>query len=85
MNPFISQITIQFYKLKCKSYEYSSEALDTGILDIDNIETDESKNTRDFQFTLEQSTAQNEEINIQHARSNFGLLLEETDGDNIIG
>ena len=27
------------YTLKCKQYEYSSEALDTGILDIDNIET----------------------------------------------
>ena len=83
--PFHQLDNNPIYKLKCKSYEYSSEALDTGILDIDNIETDESKNTRDFQFTLEQSTVQNEEINIQHARSNFGLLLEETDGDNIIG
>jgi hypothetical protein len=42
-------------------------------------------NAQDYQFTLEQSSAQNENINIQHARSNFGLLLEETDGDNIIG
>ena len=83
--PFHQLDNNPIYKLNCKSYEYSSEAIDTGILDIDNIETDESKNTRDFQFTLEQSTAQNEEINIQHARSNFGLLLEETDGDNIIG
>ena len=83
--PFHQLDNNPIYKLKCKSYEYSSEAIDTGILDIDNIETDESRNTRDFQFTLEQSTAQNEEINIQHARSNFGLLLEETDGDNIIG
>jgi len=83
--PFHQLDNNPIYKLNCKSYEYSSEAIDTGILDIDSIETDESKNTRDFQFTLEQSTAQNEEINIQHARSNFGLLLEETDGDNIIG
>ena len=83
--PFHQLDNNPIYKLNCKQYEYSSEAIDTGILDIDNIETDESKNTRDFQFTLEQSTAQNEEINIQHARSNFGLLLEETDGDNIIG
>ena len=82
--PFHQLDNNPIFKLKCKSFEYSSEALDTGILDIDNIETDESRNTRDFQFTLEQSTAQNEEINIQHARSNFGLLLEETDGDNII-
>ena len=73
------------FKLNCKQFEYSSEALDTGITTIDSIEDSESRNTRDFEFTLEQSTAQNEEINIQHARSNFGLLLEETDGDNIIG
>ena len=83
--PFHQLDNNPIYKLNCKQYEYSSEAIDTGILDIDSIETDESKNTRDFQFTLEQSTAQNEEINIQHARSNFGLLLEETDSDNIIG
>ena len=73
------------FKLNCKQFEYSSEALDTGITTIDSIEDSESRNTRDFEFTLEQSTAQNEEINIQHARSNFGLLLEETSGDNIIG
>ena len=73
------------FKLNCKSFEYSSEALDTGISTIDGIEDDLSVNTHDYQFTLEQSSAQNEEINIQHARSNFGLLLEETDGDNIFG
>ena len=83
--PFHQLDNNPIYKLNCKSYEYSSEALDTGILDIDSIEDTESRNTRDYEFTLEQSTAQNEEINIQHARSNFGLLLEETDGDNIIG
>ena len=73
------------FKLSCKQFEYSSEALDTGISTIDDIEDELSVNTHDYQFTLEQSSAQNEEINIQHARSNFGLLLEETDGDNIIG
>ena len=83
--PFHQLDNNPIYKLNCKQYEYSSDALDTGITDIDSIEDTESRNTRDFEFTLEQSTAQNEEINIQHARSNFGLLLEETAGDNIIG
>ena len=73
------------FKLSCKQFEYGSDALDTGISTIDDIEDELSVNTHDYQFTLEQSTAQNEEINIQHARSNFGLLLEETAGDNIIG
>ena len=83
--PFHQLDNNPIYKLNCKQFEYSSEALDTGITTIDSIEDTESRKTRDFEFTLEQSTAQNEEINIQHARSNFGLLLEETDGDNIIG
>ena len=83
--PFHQLDNNPIYKLNCKQFEYSSDALDTGITDIDSIEDSESRNTRDFEFTLEQSTAQNEEINIQHARSNFGLLLEETSGDNIIG
>ena len=83
--PFHQLDNNPIYKLNCKQFEYSSDALDTGIATIDSIEDAESRNTRDFEFTLEQSTAQNEEINIQHARSNFGLLLEETDGDNIIG
>ena len=73
------------FKLNCKQFEYSSEALDTGITEIDSIEDALTRNSRDFEFTLEQSSAVNENINIQHARSNFGLLLEETDGDNIIG
>ena len=83
--PFHQLDNNPIYKLNCKQFEYSSDALDTGIATIDSIEDAESRNTRDFEFTLEQSTAQNEEINIQHARSNFGLLLEETSGDNIIG
>ena len=83
--PFHQLDNNPIYKLNCKQFEYSSEALDTGITTIDSIEDSESRNTRDYEFTLEQSTAQNEEINIQHARSNFGLLLEETSGDNIIG
>ena len=72
------------FKLSCKQFEYGSDALDTGITDIDSIEDALTRNSRDFEFTLEQSSAVNENINIQHARSNFGLLLEETDGDNII-
>ena len=73
------------YKLSCKQWEYSSEAIDTGITELDAVEDDLSRSATDYQFTLEQSSAVNEDINIQHARSNFGLLLEETDGDNIIG
>jgi hypothetical protein len=83
--PFHQLDNNPIFKLSCKQFEYGSDALDTGISTIDDIEDDLSVNAQDYQFTLEQSSAQNENINIQHARSNFGLLLEETDGDNIIG
>ena len=71
------------YKLRCKQYEYSQEVIDTGIAEIDEIEDDLSTDTSEHQFTLEQSSTQNEGISIQHSVGNFGLLLEETDGDNI--
>ena len=73
------------YKLRCRQYEYSQEQIDTGITAIDEVEDDESLNALVYQFTLEQSSAVNEDISIQHSVGNFGLLLEETDGDNIIG
>ena len=72
------------YKLRCKQYEYSQEVIDTGIAEIDAIEDDLSTDTTGSQFTLEQSSTQNEEISIQHSVGNFGLLLEETDGDNVL-
>ena len=72
------------YKLRCKQFEYSQEVLDTGISEIDEVEDDLSKSTAEYQFTLEQSSAVNENVRIDLANSEDGLLLEETDGDNIL-
>jgi hypothetical protein len=71
------------YKLRCKQYEYSQEVIDTGIAEIDEIEDDLSTDTSEHQFTLEQSTTQNENIRLEYRTQEDGLLLEETDGDNI--
>ena len=84
-DPFHQLDNNPVYKLRCRLYDYSSEVLDTGITEIDEIEDNLSVDTLGYQFTLEQSSAQNEEISIQHSVGNFGLLLEETDGDNIVG
>ena len=77
------------YKLRCRLYDYSSERLDTGITDIDAIEDSLTTDIGEYQFTLEQSSAVNEEIRLQSGTistdiSDAGLLLEETDGDNIL-
>ena len=84
--PFFQLDNNPVYKLRCKSFEYSSEALDTGISTIDAIEDDLSTSTNEFQFTLEQSSTYNENIQLEfNTQFSADLLLEETDGDNIIG
>ena len=80
--PFFQLDNNPVYKLRCKSFEYSSEALDTGITTIDAIETDLTTDTRTHQFTLEQTTAYNESIALEF-NTNFtytdSLLMEDDD------
>ena len=83
-DPFHQLDNNPVYKLRCKQYEYSQEVIDTGIAEIDAIEDDLSTDTSEHQFTLEQSTTQNENIRLEYITQEDGLLLEETDGDNII-
>jgi hypothetical protein len=44
------------YKMRCRLFDYGSEALDTGIADIDAIETTLSTSTSDYHFALENET-----------------------------
>ncbi len=83
-DPFHQLDNNPVYKLRCKQYEYSQEAIDTGITVLDNIESDLSADTGQYQFTLEQSSTYNEGLEINDTVNTFGVLLEETDGDNII-
>ena len=87
-DPFHQLDTNPVYKMRCRLFDYGSEELDTGITDIDAIEDSLSIASSDYQFTLEQATGTtiNQEIRIDHATSEgSGLLLDETDSDNIIG
>ena len=54
----------------------------TGIEAIDAIEDALSVDSRAFQFTLEQEGTFNEDIRLEFSLD--GLVLEETDGDNIV-
>ena len=85
-DPFHQLDTNPVYKMRCRLFEYSSEALDTGISAIDAIEDALSTQALIYQFTLEQSSAVNEDIRLEWGHSaDAGLVLEETDGDNIVG
>ena len=85
-DPFHQLDNNHVYKMRCRLFEYSSEALDTGISAIDAIEDALSTQALIYQFTLEQSSAVNEDIRLEWGHSaDAGLVLEETDGDNIVG
>ncbi len=85
--PFYQLDNNPVYKMRCRLYDYSSEIIDTGISDIDAIETEQTQSALIYQFTLEQSSAVTEDIRLETGTDdlNTGLLLEETDGDNILG
>ena len=86
--PFYQLDNNPVYKLRCRLYDYSSEIIDTGISGIDDIETEQSQDSLIHQFTLEQSSAVTEDIRLEYGTDDdvaSGLLLEETDGDNILG
>jgi hypothetical protein len=86
--PFYQLDNNPVYKLRCRLYDYSSEIIDTGISGIDDIESEQSQNALIYQFTLEQSSAVTEDIRLEYGTDDdvaSGLLLEETDGDNILG
>ena len=74
-DPFYQVHNLPTYKLKCKTFEYSSEQLDTGIADIDTIEDDNSMDALSHQMTTEQSGTFNEGFRLENED---GLLIQET-------
>jgi len=61
-DPFYQVNKLPVYKLYCRSWEYSSERLDTGIDAIDVIETERSTDASGYEFSLENQAAFNERI-----------------------
>ena len=61
-DPFYQIDNLPVYKLYCRTFEYSSEVLDTGIYAIDDIETKRSTDALAYEFSLENQVAFNERI-----------------------
>ena len=55
------------YKMRCRLFDYGSEALDTGITEIDAIETSLSTASSDYQITLEQATIVGEGLTVDRS------------------
>ena len=95
-DPFYQVHNVPAFKLKVKTFEYSSEDMDTGIAEIDAIETDNSLDMLSFQITMEQATTTtfNEGLQLEDATGKIdletaagsGLLIgeDETGGDQIV-
>ena len=72
-DPFYQVQNLPVYKLKCRSFDYSSEQIDTGIGEIDNIETTYSLDILSYQLSLEDGTGS---IQLESTGTNY-LLNED--------
>ena len=89
-DPFFQVDNLPVYKLSCSTYEYSHEALDTGVTAIDDIETEASLDALFYQITLEQPGNLNEYMGLEDAlgyvdletATDSGYLVGETDTYN---
>ena len=86
-DPFYQVHNIPAFKLKCKTFEYGGEDIDTGITEIDAIETANSLDMLTFQITMEQSstTTFNEGIELEDGTGNLELETQTGGTDNVIG
>jgi|TARA_Y100000034_G_scaffold19490_2_gene22018 hypothetical protein len=97
-DPFYQIQNLPVFKLRCRTFEYSHEALDTGISAIDAIETAESLDALKYQFQLESGTESgtnylltedgywivSEEYNIDTIDTSSDSQWFETQGDSIL-
>ena len=86
-DPFYQVHNVPAFKLKCKTFEYGGEDLDTGVAEIDAIETANSLDMLTFQITMEQSssTTFNEGIELEDGTGNLELETQTGGTDNVIG
>ena len=96
-DPFYQVDNLPVYKLYCRTFEYSSEVLDTGIYAIDDIETKKSTDFLGFEISGEQASGVifNENIGLEwgtiYATGDGDVMQEDgttnpnTVGDNLLG
>jgi len=86
--PFYQLDTNPVYKMRCRLWDYSSEVLDTGITEIDEIETALSTDSRIYQFTLEEGTLLAQSLTIDSSLYTIdvtGVTIDSTDPDSSEG
>ena len=87
-DPFYQVHNVPAFKLKCKTFEYSSEDFDTNVAEIDAIEGDNSLEMLSFQFTMEQTGTFTQGLQLEDHTGNIDLETAtpgNTGSDNLIG
>ena len=74
-DPFYQIANLPVFKMRCRTFEYSSEALDTGVSEIDAIETSESMDALGYQIVLETAT----ESGTNHLITEDGAFIVQED------
>ena len=90
--PFYQIGNLPVYRLSTRTFQYSSEDLDTGITEIDAIETTYSLDAMGFQLAFEQTTTYNESFRLEDSSGFVGMfepgsesLYSGSSTDKIIG
>jgi len=97
-DPFYQIQNLPVFKMRCRTFEYASERLDTGVTAIDNIETNESLDALQYQFVLETGTDSGtnylltedgdfivqEDYNVDTIDTSADNTFFETQGDSIL-
>ena len=66
-DPFHQLDNNPVYKMRCRLFDYGSEALDTGITDIDAIEDSLSIASSEYQITLENASIAGEGLTVDRS------------------
>lgn len=82
-DPFYQIDNLPVYKLYCRTFEYGSEAIDTGIAAIDSIEDAYTLDPRNWRIMGESPITYNEDIRLEQGTDLYstGLLDLETGTD----
>ena len=72
--PFYQIGNLPVYRLSTRTFQYSSEDMDTGITEIDAIETQHTLDAMAFQIAFEQTTTYNESLRLEDNSGFVGMF-----------
>ena len=91
-DPMYQISDLPIFKLKCSTWDYASESVETGLAEIDNKLDQVTMDVLENQITLESGTTsagslltENISGDVEAVLTEAGeFLIDETDGDNIL-